>query len=450
MTSSNRRTFLKTTTLAAASLASSAPLSAWAEDGTADVQKGAESAYIWGYPLVLTERYLKLAADAGYETNRFTVSTELSTPADKVAGPNVDTLYGFAWIDLSAEPLVVHVPETNDRYYSIQLIDAYANSFQYIGRRATGTHEGRYALVGPGWKGSLPAGVKRVDAPTHRVLALTRVLVRSKADIVQARAIQNQFTLTPLSRLHDEPVKPRTGLSALNVFPIQNLGSEGSKYFDELNAGLRVDPPSVREVVPTHALRQIGIGGQKDASASAGVLNEAASSAAARIKAADYSTNVNGWKVDYKIRPFIKDNLERAAANLYGPGAHVAEEALYFSGRADSAGAPLSGGSRYRVRFAHGQLPPVDAFWSLILYGPDFALVENPIHRYAVNDRTEGLKFGPDGSLEIAIQNAPSTSPTANWLPAPAGGYSLILRTYQPRPEVLDQRWKPPAIEKLG
>jgi len=450
MTSSNRRTFLKTTTFIAASLASSAPFSAWAEDTEADLQKAGESVYIWGYPLVLSERYLKLAADAGYEKNRFAVSTELSSPADKVAGPNVDTLYGFAWIDLNAEPLILHVPEAEDRYYSIQLIDTFSNVFQYIGRRVTGTHEGRYALVAPGWAGTLPSGVTRIDVPTHRLLALTRVLVRSKADLPQARAIQNQFTLAPLSRLHEEPVKPRTGLSALNVFPVLNLAAEGPKYFDELDAALRLDPPSAKEHIPSQALEQIGIGGKKEASGRVGNLDRAAAAAAARIKAANYGVNVNGWRTNYKICPFIEDDLERAANNQYGPGAHIAEEALYFGGNADSEGAPLSGSSRYRVRFAPGQLPPVDAFWSLILYGSDFALVENSIHRYSVSDRTEGLKFAPDGSLEIAIQTEPSTSPNANWLPAPAGRYSLILRTYQPRPEVLDQRWKPPVIEKLA
>jgi len=450
MSAFNRRIFLKHSTLAAAATSAGMPLLAWAED--AGLRQAAEAVYIWGYPLVGFERYWKLGADAGYELNRFAVSSDLATPADKVAGPNVDTLYGFSFLDLAAEPLVLHVPETNDRYYSVQLIDAYQNVFDYVGRRTTGTHEGRYLLAGPNWKGKAPAGIVRIDAPTSRLLALTRVLVRSRADLAEARAVQDQLTLEPLSREGQEAAKPRTAVAAFNVFPVLDIASAGPKYFDELGEALALNPPPARELAPQSQFAQIGVGpGKKPGeSSNAPVLAEAAAAANKRIRSTDLGVLVNGWRVNLGIRPFNADPLERAVNNYYGPGAHVAEEGLYFGQRADGTGAPLSGAARYRLHFAGGQLPPVDAFWSLILYGPDFALVENPIHRYSISDRTEGLKLGADGSLEVLIQTEPAESATANWLPAPAGGYSLILRTYQPRPQILNRSWKPPVLERLG
>jgi hypothetical protein len=150
------------------------------------------------------------------------------------------------------------------------------------------------------------------------------------------------------------------------------------------------------------------------------------------------------------VTAFIADRLQRAAANRLGPGVHVAEEALYFGANADPTGKPLTGKSRYRVRFAAGQLPPVDAFWSLILYDADFFLYKNPLNRYSISDRTEGLLRQPEGSLDIFLQHQKVDSGASNWLPAPDGNFQLVLRTYQPKPEILRREWKPPFVEAIS
>jgi hypothetical protein len=448
----DRRSFLAASALATPL---AARLSLWADDSDAEIQKIAEEAYIWGLPLVVQERYLQLAHSAGHPVNRFTLSTGLSTPDDKVAGPNVDTLYGFAWLDLQKEPQVLHVPDTHDRYYSIQLIDTYANSFAYVGRRATGTKEGHYVVAGPGWQGGLPEGLKKIEAPTNRVLALTRTLVRGEADLPGAQAIQLQYTLTPLSKFAETPPDPLNTVSAFNVFPILDLPAGGARFFDDLGAGLASDPPPAREHAPLERFAKAGIGPNHRPAESpdqqlASTLRQAAVAADARVKAANYGTDVNGWNVSYRISSFITDPLLRASVNRWGPGAHVAEEALYFSARADAAKQPLSGAASYRLHFPAGQLPPVDAFWSLILYGPDFFLVRNPINRYSISDRTAGLAHNSDGSLDIYIQHKAPVQGGSNWLPAPDGGFQLILRTYQPRPEVLDRTWKVPPLERVA
>jgi hypothetical protein len=177
------------------------------------------------------------------------------------------------------------------------------------------------------------------------------------------------------------------------------------------------------------------------------ILRDAVPAADVRIKKANYSTTVNGWSGNTKVTNFIKDPLLRAAVNQYGPAAHIAEEALYFSAKPESG--PLNGANKYILKFPGGGLPPVDAFWSLTLYGSDFALVDNPIKRYAIGDRTAGLAYGPDGSLEIQVQNQAPEKGNANWLPSPTGAYQLILRTYQPKPALFNGSYKLPPLRQV-
>jgi hypothetical protein len=177
-------------------------------------------------------------------------------------------------------------------------------------------------------------------------------------------------------------------------------------------------------------------------------LRDSVPVAADRIRKADFSTNVNGWSTNYKVTNFIKDPLLRAAVNQYGPATHIAQEALYFG--AKSNGQSLSGENKYVLKFPAGQLPPVDAFWSLTIYGQNFFLVENRINRYSIGDRTAGLVYGSDGSLEIQVQAEPPASGISNWLPSPpSGAFQLILRTYQPRPALFNGNYKIPALQKV-
>jgi hypothetical protein len=410
----------------------------------------AKEAYIWGFPLVYNVRLLQLARDANAPVNRFVLSTRLSTPAVNVAGPNVDTLYGYAWLDLSKEPQILFVPDTNGRYYSIQLIDAYFNTFTYVGRRVTGTAAGKYAIVGPGWTGAIPQGVTRIEAPTNHVLAFTRTLVSGDADLAAANAIQTQYGLLPLSAYPQTPQPPITPEAALTIFPILRLTDRGPQFFDDLSAGLLTDPPPSSDGSSLARFATIGIGPNRLPSNSQNpavlsALSDAVPAAEDLIRRADFSTSANGWGTDYGITNFIKDPLHRAKSSVYGPGAHVAQEALYFS--PVRFGQLLSGATNYSLKFPAGGLPPVDAFWSLTLYDQNFLLVANPINRYSIGDRTAGLQYGADGSLELFIQHEAPAHGTSNWLPAPAGPYQLVLRTYQPRPAIFNGDYKLPPLQ---
>jgi hypothetical protein len=425
------------------------PMATASEDASAVAQ----DAYIWGFPLVLVQWYFDLARQKNVSINRFAGKQHLSRPEDKIVGPNIDTLYGYSWLDLTKEPQLLHVPDTNDRYYSIQLLDAYANTYAYVGRRATGTKEGTYAIVGPNWQGALPAGVKRIDAPTNLGLAFTRTLVAGDADLPAAQAIQRGYALAPLSAYPRITPPDELADADLSLFPITHLSTLGLQFFDDLAAGLATAPPPADDLASVSRFAKVGIEPASHPSqlrdqTILSALREAVPAADARIKKADYSTKLNGWSVNYKITNFIKDPLLRASANQYGPAAHIAQEALYFSAKPE--GSPLNGSNKYVLKFNAGGLPPVDAFWSLTLYNAvDFALVENPINRYSIGDRTAGLVYGPDGSLEIQIQNQAPGQGKSNWLPAPAGPYQLILRTYQPKPTLFNGSYRLPPLQQV-
>ncbi len=411
----------------------------------------ARAAYIWGFPLVQTQLYLKLARQKGVVFNTLYAARRLATPADKGAvGPNNDTLYATGWLDLASEPVVISVPDTHDRYYSIQLMDAYENSFAYIGRRATGTKEGNYAIVGPGWQGAMPAGVTKIAAPTTAVLALVRTLVTGDADLPAALAVQAGYSVVKLSDFPKVKTSPQLADNPIKLAPATHPAELGAAYFDELSAGLAQFPPPASDQGFVESLAVLGIGPGKTPSktGNARLLATAALSAdrLVRAHAKASAKDVNGWKARYDIVPFITPPLERAAIDVLGAGANIAQEALYFSLANGPDGEVLTGTTPYVLEFPAGQLPPVEAFWSLTLYGADFYLVDNPIHRYEIGDRTPGLVKGADGSLKIAIQHTQPRSGAANWLPAPAGAFQLILRAYQPGPALISGAYELPAI----
>jgi hypothetical protein len=409
----------------------------------------AQDAYIWGLPIVCIRWYFEWARQNNIPLNRFTGNPNLSVPADKAVGPCMNLLYGFAWLDVTREPLVLRVPATNDRYYSVQLIDEYSNDFAYVGRRATGTQEGKYLIVGPSWKGSVPQGLTKIESLTNRIFVFTRTLVKGDDDLPAAQEIQRQYALAPLS---EYPRIPANDLYFLQTIPIPDFSTLGVQFFDQLSAALSSVRIPKEDVASLRQFRKIGIDAgahpsQAHDGAVRAALLKAVPAANARIINADVVENVNGWSVNYKITNFIKDPLLKASANLYGPGTHVAQEALYFIAKPDE---PLSGTHEYVLRFAAGALPPVNAFWSLSAYeGLEFHIIQNPINRYAIGTVTSGLKYEPDGSLEIQLQKKAPEQGTSNWLPISGGSFHLILRTYQPKPELISGDYKVPALQKV-
>jgi hypothetical protein len=419
----------------------------------------AEEAAIWGFPLVFFGLYLDAAVTNGVAFNRFHMASRIADARSKAVGPNIDTLNGRAWLDLDQGPQVIAVPDTADRYYTVQLQDMYMNSFAYIGRRTTGTRAGAFAITPPGWSGNLPDGVTAIHAPTTKVLAFVRTLVTSSGDLPNARAINGAMSIGPLSGFPEGQVASPVADGALDAFqpasrakgllPHQEVAQMGAGFFDRLGALLKRFPPSPADARMAARFASLGLDGPRDPAVTDQLLAEAVEAGISRAVRSVEAWPENGWLRRRNVTGTPTDPLIRAADNIYGPGTQVAEESVFWNLRQSPDGEPLNGTGQYRMKFGPGQLPPVDAFWSLTLYDGNYFLFGNRLDRYGISDRTDGLRFEADGSLEIRVQASEPDAPT-NWLPAPEGPFQLVFRTYQPREEVLRGTYKLPPLELVG
>jgi hypothetical protein len=420
-------------------------------------------AYVYAYPLVLMGLTKRVMTNRGLPTNRFFHAQAFPTPEAKtIIRPNVDTLYSTAWLDLSEGPVILSVPDTGGRYYLVQLLDAWTETFASPGARTTGTKAGDFAIVGPGWKGRLPEGAREIRSPTNVVWALGRTQTNGASDYENVRQIQRGFKLTRLSdwgRPATSPsASPRDPSVDMNTPPPQQVARMDARTFLKAFAdALKANAPHAADAPLLAELKLIGIEAGKDFDATGLApdvskgLERAIKDAPKQIAAgfAERRTVSNGWAYSTKIGRYGTAYVDRAAIAMFGLGALEPEDAVYGFGDVDSAGRSLNGGSRYVLHFDKSALPPVRAFWSVTLYGPDGFFVGNPINRYAIGDRDK-LAFNQDGSLDIYIQRErPEAGKESNWLPAPEGEFNLAMRLYWPKPDVMSGAWKPPAVRRL-
>ena len=421
-------------------------------------------AYIYGLAPVIIQRteqiYTTTPGPGHAPVNQFGHIDRLATPNDTIiVTPNSDTIYSIAWLELGKEPVIMHVPDTAGRYYVMQLLDAYTNNFNSIGRRTTGTKEGDFAITGPGWSGSLPAGVSEVKSPTDTVWVLGRILVEGQGDLPDAAAIQKQFTLTPLSEYGKPFSYDHKALSDYKKYVSSRDVQKNLTFFEELRVALKNNPPPKGEEALMAVFDAIGLGDNETPYGS-GINPIMADGLGRAIKDGDLivksawknanGTKTNGWVYPTDIGTYGYDYLTRAAVAEGGLGANVPAEAIYAKAQADENGKPLSGTGKYVMHFARGNLPPVDAFWSLTMYNATtYMLVANPEDRYAIGDRTPGLQYNPDGSLDIYIQHDSPAGEEPNWLPSPADNFYLILRMYQPGQEILKGKYQIPTVKEV-
>lgn len=378
-----------------------------------------------------------------------------------VTTPNNDTLYSSAWLDLSQEPIVLSVPDTAGRYYSLAFMDFYTNNFAYLGRRTTGTKAGDYLVAGPKWNGSAPQGMSVIKSPTSAVWLLSRILVDDEADLPNVHRLQDQCKLTPLSVwTKSGEAKVKTDLKTPPPAPDPK---DPWNFFKIVNLGLRENPPPADEAPLMAEFAKIGVGPAQTFDPSRFSEEQrkiilGAMEAARKGIPAGLATAVkprDGWGyTPPNIGNYGKDYGFRALIALIGLGAMEKEEAFYVTSRTDKDGKPLTGENRYRLRFGKGALPPVDAFWSLSMYEvtPEQRafFVENPIRRYAIGDRTKGLKYNADGSLDIYMQTqSPGKELESNWLPTPPGVFRVTFRAYQPKEPILKGEYWLPGIERM-
>lgn len=428
-------------------------------------------AYIFGYPLVMmhvTRRVMTAVPKAEGKkapVNQFVHAQEFPdyTFTD-VVSPNADTLYSFAWLDLTEEPMVLSVPDVGQRYYLMQMLDAWTNVFASPGSRTTGNRKGAFAIVGPRWTGKLPRGVKMLESPTNMVWLIGRTQTNGKDDYVAVHAIQQQYTLTPLSAwgkgyTPPDHVPVAAGIAAKTPPVEQVARMDAAAFFRRLNALMRDNPPALADASAMKRFAAVGVAPGKpldlkslDPVVAKGLEQSVAAGQENIVAEArkPHGRMVNGWQVlPNNTAKFGTDYNWRAVVALIGLGANLPQDAMYPHATVDAHGQPLTGANRYVIRFPKGQLPPVNGFWSITMYNAKQAFIQNPIDRYAIGDRDK-LKFNDDGSLTLYVQHeSPGKDKESNWLPAPADSFNVFMRLYWPKKPIIDGTWKMPAIERV-
>jgi hypothetical protein len=428
----------------------------------------AMQSYLHGLPAFLHMRQLteliqanRMLAPTSFPLGTWMLVRKLSDATTNTRMPNVDTLYGAAYLMLDQQgPFVLSVPPIPERYYSVALLDAYFNNFAIVSPRTFGNDGGAYLVVPPGWAGEAPEGIRAVfEAPTPNVVLYQRIFIHGEREYETLHRLQDSIRLTPLAQWGQAEPGPLPEAD-LAPYEIQAMRAtrDPLQYFAYVNFYRAVNPPPAEERGLMDLFRTAGVGPGSAlpeepalrASIAQGV-SDAQALINARISEGPFR---NGWRVPDpdigKAGPFI---LSRAAFQLTPIGSFTAEEAIYFFGFRDAGGEVLHGDRRYTLTFPAGQLPPLakHGFWSVTMYGANNLLVANPANRYIVRPESPGLTYGQDGSLTIVIQaERPEDGPEANWLPAPRGVFILGLRTYQPTAPILDGTWFPPAPQCVG
>ncbi|MGZ4664974.1 MAG: DUF1254 domain-containing protein [Mycobacteriaceae bacterium] len=376
--------------------------------------------------------------------------------------PNNDTLYSLAWLDLEEEPVILSHPDMGERYFTFELMGFTSDNFDYIGQRTTGPGAGDFAITGPNWKGKLPPDVQTVaPSTTPWVLVLGRTLVDGSTDLPNARALQQQFRLTPLSRWGKRKTPSRR--RRRDVYAPVGLTEDPLGPWKTLNAMLEENPPPAHHSLVLDQFARIGIGPGLDVEDQPDVVKLGLTRAAAigmgllrqQFLSGDWATIVNGWRYPPPQEGRLGDDFLRRAADqsLAGITANDPAESVYLVNFDDADGQKLTASGRYELHFSADDLPPVDAFWSLAAYtAGDLNLIPNPAGRYSVGDRTAGLRRDPDGGLTIYLQpESPGPAQEANWLPTSAShDWFVILRLYRPQPTVIQATWRCPGISRVA
>jgi hypothetical protein len=437
----------------------------------------ATDAYVYFYPLVTMDVTRKQFTNIapGKELgkgpmNMFNNVPEYP-PADfkGVVRPNFDTLYSVAYLDLTKEPVVVSVPDTNGRYYLLPMLDMWSDVFASPGWRTTGTAAQTFLVTPAGWRPDLrdrfaeefklPNDTQRIEAPTPYVWIIGRTKTDGPADYDAVHQIQAGLKISLLSDFGKAP-RP----AEVKIDPSIDMKTPPKIQVDTMNAGayfayaaelLKLHPPHLTDEPIIAQMKRIGI--EPGKSFDIAKLDPAVQKALATApqdgrklmawKLPTLARVANGWSMNTDTMGVYGNYyLKRAIVSQVGLGANLPEDAIYPLNLGDESGKPLDGANKYTITFEKGAAPPVNAFWSITLYDQDGFQVGNALNRFAVSNWMP-FTTNPDGSLDLYFQNeSPGKDKEANWLPAPKGPFNLTMRLYSPISEALTGKWNPPPI----
>ena len=375
---------------------------------------------------------------------------------------NTDTVYMGAFVDLRKGPMVISSDNPEGRYASIQLSDLYTNNFAYISKRSGGPIFGNFLLLPPGWKGEVPAAkfdrVLQCEQKWLFLLYRLRIDQDDPKDVAWAKAKFAKAALTPMG---DFLAGRSFVASDYNVFNTAKLAGNPLRPFVILNHMLVENPPPASDEILLQGFKTVNIGpgmdlSKNDPDTQRGLARAARDGVPALRSQIErpWARSVNGWfyfprevgqarTTDYVMRS--------AWQSLWGIVAHPPFECTYLWASLDQNGERLNSKGKYELYMRKDQFPKVEAFWSFTMY-QDFNLVVNEINRWAIRENMKGLKFDADGGLRIYIQaERPTDDKLSNWLPAPkTGNFNLTMRNYMPSPEIVEQRYDPPVMQRVG
>lgn len=426
-------------------------------------------AYIYGYPLVTMEYTRRVMTNVSKPAGsrapmgQLIRMREYPTAAFRdVTAPNADTLYTTTFIDVSKEPYVLSLPDAHDRYYLFPMLSGWTDVFQVPGKRTTGTGPQKYAITGPGWNGTVPAGVTQYKSPTGIVWILGRIYCTgTPEDYAAVHKLQDEISIVPLSaygKLYTPPpgkVDPAIDMKTPVREQVNALDT--GAYFNLLAALMKDSPPAAADAPMVEKLAKLGIvpgqpfdiGALEPAVQDAlkDVPQEAFTEIMSHFKTA--GKDKEGWVFTTNAGTYGTDYTQRALITAIGLGANRPQDAVYPTSEVDPTGKPYSGANKYVMHFAKGKLPPVDGFWSLTMYNGDYFFAANPLNRYTLSERND-LKTNADGSVDFYLQHEnPGPEKESNWLPAPSDKFILMMRLYWPKekdPSIIDGSWSPPAV----
>ncbi|RUM23340.1 DUF1254 domain-containing protein [Rhizobium vallis] len=433
----------------------------------------ARDALFWAWPLVnmynrrlafsqmKEQRYTGPLLEA--PLNRLTMLTDYVDPEERnVACPNQDVVYGLGMVALDVSPVVIQVPDFGDRFWVYQIVDLRTDSFVKLGKMH-GTTPGFYLLAGPNWNDEVPKGITEVfRASSNTGLVAPRIFQDDTTE--DKRAIQRVLTgivMYPLGE-YDGQMKS-IDWSKLPKVPGGPLGEEETrwvfpeKFFDELPAVLADAPPLPGEEA-RYAQVVAVLAAAKDNPEMKQAMIEAAKDAEEKLVNPLFQFRNFGqqlphhWSTISNESAFGTDYFTRTAVAKSSILVNSPDETKYFNQDLDALGARLNSANRYTVTFAPDGTPPVNGFWSLSIYNEHHFFIANPINRFSIGTKNRDLRLAADGSLTIYVQSDAPTDAVqrANWLPAPKGDFSCLVRAYWPKTPVIDGSWTPPAVQKVN
>ncbi len=435
-------------------------------------------AYIYAYPLVTMEITRRVSTNVEKPEGSHAPMGQFARlenyPAvddHTVTAPNADTLYTVAWLDVSKEPWIVSIPDMKDRFFLFPMLDGWTNVFQDPGKRTTGTKAQKYAITGPGWTGTLPAGVTEYKSPTAMVWVLGRIYCTGTPEDYKAvHALQAQVTAVPLSS-YGKAYTPEAGKVDPSVDSKTSVRDQvnkidGPAYFKMFAELLKTNPPAAEDAPMVATLAKLGIVPGQDFDASkldpavARGIAEAPKPAQDKIMAwmkegivAGDMKLEHGWLFTTKTGLYGTAYRQRALVTAIGLGANRPQDAVYPTSEGPDAIKKYGGEHKYTMHFDKGGMPPTNGFWSITMYDANYFFVPNALNRYTVSARNK-FKTNPDGSVDLYFQHdSPGKDKEANWLPAPSGQFILMMRLYWPKdtpPSLLDGSWKIPEVKEAS